>query len=44
MQKKIKKIIIIICASILLLLTLPTIVDYANQKDMEKLEQILSTH
>lgn len=43
MQKKWKKIIIIIFASALLILTMPAIVDYTNQKDIEKLEQILST-
>lgn len=42
MSKKMKKIIAVICTSILLLLTLPTIVDYTNQKDLEKLEQLIN--
>lgn len=43
MRKKWKKIIIVVCTSILLLLTLPAIANYTSEKDVEKLEQIINT-
>lgn len=43
MSKNWKKIIIIVCVAFLLFLTLPAIVNYSNEKDMQKLEKILNT-
>lgn len=42
MQKKWKKIVIVVSASILLLLTLPKIANYTSEKDVQRLERILN--
>ncbi len=42
MQKKLKKIIVVVSVSILLFLTLPKIANYTAEKDVQRLEQILN--